>query len=316
MPIKDILKFVHQFAGKPGMEAMVVPAVFEIFEIALKDILKYPDMKPEVFQCVREIGNCLIFMQLLDSASRMHESMTYMQYAPFIGTPSVSKDAPRGGTPLYRNVCAMVDKLNQVWSGKDRPPWSPTVTFEDVRRCAKCAEGLANEAARQVSTSYFKAAVILMDKFVEPIRRQVAGGGAIPAGRDGLLDAESTLEFHRLYSAIFFLTNMTEDDGEPQDQAVFGDGLRWGGCILVHVLGQQSRFNVLDYSYQLIKITDQFGAQRHGQQAQVEIAQFVERARRGRRLHDEIFNQLRAAVPKSPAHAASLLLPSLPAPAV
>ena len=62
-------------------------------------------------------------------------------------------------------------------------------------------------------------------------------------GRDGLLDAESTLEFHRLYSAIFFLTNMTEDDGEPQDQSVFGDGLRWGGCILVHVLGQQSRFN-------------------------------------------------------------------------
>jgi hypothetical protein len=130
MPLKDILKFVHQFAGKPGMEAMVVPSVFQIFEIALKDILKYPDMKPEVFQCVREIGNCLVFMQMLDSASRMAESMAYMQYAPFIGTPSVSKDAPRGGTPLYRNICAMVDKLNQLWSGKDRPPWAPTVTFE------------------------------------------------------------------------------------------------------------------------------------------------------------------------------------------
>jgi hypothetical protein len=147
---------------------------------------------------------------------------------------------------------------------------------------------------------------------VEPIRRQVAGGGAIPEGRDGLLDAESTLEFHRLYSAIFFLTNMTEDDGEPQDQSVFGDGLTWGGCLLMHVLGQQNRFNgartatsagmfccscrlsfvsrlhfcvcdcraisptkslstacclwstVLDYSYQLVKINDQFGAQRCG----------------------------------------------------
>ena len=38
------------------MESMVVPAVFQIFEIALKDILKYPDMKPAVFQCIREIG--------------------------------------------------------------------------------------------------------------------------------------------------------------------------------------------------------------------------------------------------------------------
>jgi hypothetical protein len=34
----------------------------QIFEIALKDILKYPDMKPEVFQCVREIGTCVFEM--------------------------------------------------------------------------------------------------------------------------------------------------------------------------------------------------------------------------------------------------------------
>ena len=40
VPIKQILKFVHQFAGKPGMEAEVVPSVFLIFEKALKDILK------------------------------------------------------------------------------------------------------------------------------------------------------------------------------------------------------------------------------------------------------------------------------------
>eukprot|EP01046_Picozoa_sp_COSAG06_P039759 COSAG06_NODE_4742_length_3989_cov_2.505398_2_plen_250_part_00 len=182
-------------------------------------------------------------MQVLDSATRLRETMGYMHYAPFIGTPSVSKEGPRGGSPLYRNVCAMVDKLNQVWSGKERPPWSSTVTFEDVRRCAKCAEGLANESARQVSTSYFKSAIMLMDKFMEPIRREVAGGGAIPAGGSGLLDAEATLEFHRLYSAIFFLTNMTEDDGEPQDHEVFGDGLSWGGCVFIHVLGQHSRFN-------------------------------------------------------------------------
>lgn len=37
-------------------------------------VRRYPDMKPEVFQCIREIGNCLVFMQLLDSASRMVRS--------------------------------------------------------------------------------------------------------------------------------------------------------------------------------------------------------------------------------------------------
>ena len=62
---------------------------------------------------------------------------------------------------------------------------------------------------------------------------------------------------------------------------------------------------VLDYSYQLVKITDQFGAHRHGQEAQVEIAQFVERARQGRKLHDEIFDQLRAAVRPSSSPSSS-----------
>ena len=68
----------------------------------------------------------------------------------------------------------MVDKINGVWSGADKPPWSSSVTFEDVRRCAKCAEGLANEAARQTSTSYFKATVMLMERFIEPLRREGA----------------------------------------------------------------------------------------------------------------------------------------------
>lgn len=79
----------------------------------------------------------------------------------------------------------------------------------------------------------------------------VGGGAALAPGSTGLLDAEGSLEFHRLYSAIQFLTNMVEEGGESPDLEVFGEGLAWGGCILIHALGQQSRFNVLDYSYQV-----------------------------------------------------------------
>ena len=45
-------------------------------------------------------------------------------------------------------------------------------------------------------------------------------------------------------------------------------------------------------------------------------AQFVARARKGKHLNETIFDQLKAAVPKRPAHAAGLLMPPLPAPAV
>lgn len=319
-PIKDILALVNKMTATAGMESMVIPGVFQVFQIALKDILKYPDMKPEVFQTLRDVGNCMVFMQLLDTASRMSESTGYMQYAPFIGTPSVSAaEVQSGRTPLYRTVCAMVDKLNAVWPRQDKPPWSSRVSFDDVRRCAQCAEGLANEAVRQLSTSYFKAAVMLIDKFVDPIRKEILGGAALatdaayPLAAQGFVDAEGTLEFHRLYSAIQFLMNEIEEDGEPPDSEIFGDGLAWGGCVIIHVLGQRQRFNLLDYSYQLVKMADQF-APEGSLSAAPHIEQFLSRARQGRRLNDAIFDQLSSAVPVSSVHAAVLPLPELPMP--
>jgi cytoplasmic FMR1 interacting protein len=283
--------------------------MLQVFQIALKDILQYPDMKPEVFQTLRDVGNSFVFMQLLDTASRTAESSSYMQYAPFIGTPTVSTEAAQGGTPLYRTVCAMVDKLIGMWPGSQTPPWSTMVTFDDVRRCAQCAESLANEAARQVSTSYFKAAIVLMNKFCEPIRQEVMGGGALPtdgsAASQGFVDAEGTLEFHRLYSAIQFLC-CEETPNEPDDLAIFGEGLAWGGCVFIHVLGQKQRFNLLDYSYQLVKMADQYDAQLL---SSPDVAKFVGKAREARLLNQSIFDQLNSAMPKQPAHAHQLPLP-------
>lgn len=179
-----------------------------------------------------------------------------------------------------------------------------------------CAEGLANESARQVSTSYFKAAVMLMDKFIDPIRQEVAGGAALPTAdpttlaAQGFIDAEGSLEFHRLYSAILFLTHEVEEDGELPDLEVFGDGLMWGGSVFVHLLGQRQRFNLLDYSYQLLKLTDQHDADTT---ATPHIAQFLLRARASQQLNASIFDQLEAAMQKKSVWAERVPLP-VPAP--
>lgn len=34
----------------------------------------------------------------------------------------------------------------------------------------------------------------------------------------------------------------------------FGDGLNWAGCIIITLLGQQRRFDILDFSYHLLKV--------------------------------------------------------------
>lgn len=34
----------------------------------------------------------------------------------------------------------------------------------------------------------------------------------------------------------------------------FGDGLHWAGCMIIALLGQQRRFDILDFSYHLLKV--------------------------------------------------------------
>lgn len=34
----------------------------------------------------------------------------------------------------------------------------------------------------------------------------------------------------------------------------FGDGLHWAGCMIIVLLGQQRRFDILDFSYHLLKV--------------------------------------------------------------
>lgn len=34
----------------------------------------------------------------------------------------------------------------------------------------------------------------------------------------------------------------------------FGDGLNWAGCMIITLLGQQRRFDILDFSYHLLKV--------------------------------------------------------------
>lgn len=34
----------------------------------------------------------------------------------------------------------------------------------------------------------------------------------------------------------------------------FGDGLNWAGCMIITLLGQHRRFDILDFSYHLLKV--------------------------------------------------------------
>jgi len=57
----------------------------------LRAILDYDDLKPEVFQNFREIGNSIAFLTDLSDILEIHDQFDFVLIAPFLGV------APSGG---------------------------------------------------------------------------------------------------------------------------------------------------------------------------------------------------------------------------
>ena len=36
----------------------------------------------------------------------------------------------------------------------------------------------------------------------------------------------------------------------------YGDGVAWGGCTIVYLLGQETRFELLDFSYHVLAVAE------------------------------------------------------------
>jgi hypothetical protein len=62
-------------------------------------LLLWQDLKPEVFQTFREIGNLLILSQLVDSSLDSLDLVKFMQAAPFEGIQASNVISP---SPILR----------------------------------------------------------------------------------------------------------------------------------------------------------------------------------------------------------------------
>lgn len=83
------------------------------------------------------------------------------------------------------------------------------------------------------------------------------------------MSVDSTSEFYRLWSAFQYVCCLPTKENELSIHELFGDGLFWAGmimyqvvptpflgCTIIHFLGQQRRFEVLDFSYHILNVED------------------------------------------------------------
>lgn len=73
-------------------------------------------------------------------------------------------------------------------------------------------------------------------------------------GTDELIELEGCTQFHRIWSAIQFVFATPCGENEYTVEEMFGEGLNWAGCTLICLLGQQRRFEMLDFGAHFLKL--------------------------------------------------------------
>ena len=104
------------------------------------------------------------------------------------------------------------------------------------------------------------------------------------------MSVDECQEFHRLWSAMQFTYCIPFGKGEISVEECFGEGLQWAGCVIMTLLGQQKRFEALDFSYHLIRVNEVDGQE--GAIQGHDLKQMVRRIRAYRDLNNQIFGIL------------------------
>lgn len=75
-----------------------------------------------------------------------------------------------------------------------------------------------------------------------------------PAPANGIIHVDECSEFHRLWSALQFVYCIPVRGTEYTIEELFGEGLNWAGCAMIVLLGQQRRFEALDFCYHILRV--------------------------------------------------------------
>lgn len=307
--MEELLKIVktliqgslHQFT-KTLMEAMPKvcklprydygsPGVLGYYHAQLNDIVQYPDAKTELFHNFREFGNTILFCLLMEQALSQEEVCDLLHAAPFqnILPRPYCKEGEKPETKQKRleakyaalQIVPNVDKLGTA------------------KQAMIAREGdLLTRERLCCGLSIFEVVLSRLRSFLDdPI-----WVGPPPA--NGVMNVDECTEFHRLWSALQFVYCIPVGDTEFTVEELFGEGLHWAGCAMIVLLGQQRRFEALDFCYHILRVqrVDCKDENVKG----IHLKRMVDRIRRFQVLNSQIFAVLNKYLKSGDSDAASV----------
>lgn len=251
------------------------------FEGKLKGLLEYEDLKPEVFQGFREIGNTIAFFKDLSVVVGIHEQFQFIQVAPYLNiSPEYPVDPIQfdaTNSSIYKAYTRISAAIHSQQSQSNTKSQSATLLTSAVN-----SNYIINSIPEIVSqlhhiythvighSNLFSFVMKKVEDFLYQLDLYKCWGVAgidVEADTGGNVNS---LEFHRMWSAMNCLFSVPDMSNvivnsdalevdeelveEIPDDAEFGDGFNIAGCLIIHLLGQKELFELYDYSTHILNV--------------------------------------------------------------
>ncbi|KAH9489792.1 Cytoplasmic FMR1-interacting protein 2 [Bulinus truncatus] len=256
------------------------PGVLGFYKLNLESFMQIPNLKTDVFESFVILGNTVLFFLQLEQALNQEEIKDLNQAAPFLNIypcPPISKDSKDGPTTIEEAV--EMQKLK----------YAPFHAAAIIERQGSREQKMLIREAEELTGKRLCSTGSLFENVLKRIQTFLGSKtwhGQPPP--NGIMNIETCSEFHRLWSAIQFVYCIPGRENEFTVEEMFGEGLNWAGCVLITLLGQQRRFEALDFCYHLLKVN------RHDMKDDPasNLKRMVDRIRKFQILNNQIFSTL------------------------
>ncbi|XP_074651924.1 cytoplasmic FMR1-interacting protein 2-like isoform X2 [Tubulanus polymorphus] len=270
------------------------PGILGYFHAQLKDLIQYPDLKTDVFQTFREIGNIILFCLIVEQNLSLEEASDLKHANPFqniVPKPYIPMKEGDNKKEKEQEMKMMMKRLEAKYAALQVVP---VITKLGTSKQADiAAEGdLLTRERLCCGLSMFEIVLTRIKSYLEDVDMMI-WNGAPPS--NGVMNIDECTEFHRLWSAIQFVYCMPVSETQFTVEQLFGEGLNWAGCALIVLLGQQRRFETLDICYHILRVN------RVDQKSEIPLKRMVDRVRKFQILNNQIFAVLNKFLKSSEA---------------
>ncbi|XP_064608148.1 cytoplasmic FMR1-interacting protein 2-like isoform X2 [Liolophura sinensis] len=262
------------------------PGVLGYYHAQLNDMIQYPDLRTEVFQCFQEVGNGILFCLQMEQALSQEEVCDLKHAAPFqniIPKPFIHIKEGDNRKEKEQELKVMMKRLENKYAALQVVPMITKLGTQKQANIAGEGDLLTRERLC-CGLSMFEIVLTKIKEFLGDGIWQ----GTPPA--NGVMNIDECTEFHRLWSAVQFVYCMPVGENEFTVEELYGEGLNWAGCALIILLGQQRRFETQDFCYHILRVNrvDMKDENVKG----IQLKRMVDRVRKFQILNNQIFSVL------------------------